>query len=53
MTREEAIKGLQEALPFDEEAAHTTAAEILCRLLTTLGYDDVVDEYQKIDKWYS
>jgi hypothetical protein len=25
----------------------------LCRLLTELGYADVVAEWEKVDKWYA
>ena len=36
----------------DTEAAHVEADKILMYLLIRLGYQDVVDEYDKIDKWY-
>ena len=54
MTREQAIdelKKLQE--PGDTEAAHGDADDVLCRLLSSLGYQDVVDEWEKVDKWYA
>ena len=38
---------------FDQERAHINADEILCELLTELGYCDVVKEYNKIEKWYA
>ena len=38
---------------FDTEVAHSTADEILCELLLEMGYKDLVDEYNKIDKWYA
>ncbi len=37
----------------DTESAHIRADEILCELLVALGYGDVVDEFQKISKWYA
>ena len=37
----------------DLEAAHAKADEILLRMLSDLGFDDIVQEYQKIDKWYA
>ena len=37
----------------DEEVTHSNADDILCKLLVSLGYKDVVDEWEKIDKWYS
>ena len=36
----------------DIEFAHAEADNILCGLLVALGYEDVVTEYNKIDKWY-
>lgn len=36
----------------DVESAHYRADEILCDLLTALGYDEVVAAYNKVDKWY-
>lgn len=37
----------------DTEYAHSAADNILCKLLTELGYGDVVKEYSKIEKWYA
>lgn len=34
------------------EAAHLAADGLLCHTLRELGYDEMVDEYHKIDKWY-
>jgi hypothetical protein len=54
MTREEAIErlnGLAESR--DNEKAHSQADDLLCDLLRTLGYGDVVEAYSKIDKWYA
>lgn len=54
MTREEAIerlKALQQKN--DTEIDHYEADRVLCSLLDTLGYADVVAEYNKIDKWYA
>ena len=47
----ELLKTQQES--HDREHAHTTADDILCELLLDLGYKDVVEEYEKIDKWYA
>jgi len=54
MTREEAImklKRLQNETSFEE--AHVDADETLCELLRSLGCADVVDEYEKVGKWYA
>jgi len=54
MTREEAIAKLTELQRSgDTEGAHGDADEVLCKLLQTLGYGDVVLEWQMIDKWYA
>lgn len=37
----------------DTEATHVEADRILCELLISLGYSDVVAEYNKIEKWYA
>ena len=37
----------------DIEIAHVDADGVLTDLLNTLGYQDVVDEWEKIDKWYA
>jgi hypothetical protein len=37
----------------DTEIAHKFADRALCDLLRELGFGEVVDEYNKIDKWYS
>ena len=37
---------------YDEANAHPDADDILCALLRTLGYGEIVDAYDSIDKWY-
>lgn len=37
----------------DREMAHYDADAALCRFLTELGYADVVEEFDKITKWYA
>lgn len=54
MSRETAIKELRECEASDNpEEAHGTADDILCQLLTALGYEDVVLEYSMVTKWYA
>jgi len=54
MNREEAIKKLREAqLSHNYEVAHDVADNVLCELLKTLGYADVVEEWEKVGKWYA
>ena len=38
---------------WDVEEAHGKADDILCEALRQLGYNELVDLYEKVDKWYS
>ena len=40
------------SLTEDVEAAHIDADKILCAFLRSLGHGDVVDEFEKVEKWY-
>lgn len=54
MTREQAIAELKDCQKSgDAEAGHSRADGVLIRLLTALGYADVVAEWDKVDKWYA
>lgn len=54
MTREDAIEKLKvEQANGDLEMAHGNADDVLCALLVALGYGDVVEEWEKVDKWYA
>ena len=53
MTREEALKLLKEADSYDPERAHQEADDVLCELLKSLGYEDVVKAWDEVSKWYS
>lgn len=37
----------------DTEVAHIKADDILCRILLDLGYDEIVEAYDAVDKWYA
>lgn len=54
MERAEAIEKLKMAQRSDDtECAHSEADTILCDLLISLGYDDVVQEFVALRKWYA
>lgn len=54
MTRELAIKLLKRCQGHrDKEGAHIIADQVLLDLLETLGYEDVVEEFEKVAKWYA
>ena len=35
------------------ETDHIEADEILCKILLELGYDEIVEAYNQVGKWYS
>ena len=37
----------------DTESAHADADNVLCDLLLKLGYTKIVEEYNKVSKWYA
>lgn len=37
----------------DYEMAHSVADDILCEALIALGYEDIVDAWDEVGKWYS
>lgn len=37
----------------DTEVAHGNADDLLCDLLKQFGLNRLVEEYNKIDKWYA
>ena len=37
----------------DIETAHADADDILCAILTDLGYEEIVDAYNLVPKWYA
>ena len=52
--REKALQAMKKAQANgDQEAAHNDADNALCVLLISLGYEDVVTEYNKVEKWYA
>ena len=54
MSRDKALIKLRKLQKSEDiETAHCDADHILCDLLETLGFKDVVQEYHKVKKWYS
>ena len=55
MTTSEALekmKSLQDENG-EYETAHSEADKILCQVLTQLGFNELVSEFEKVPKWYS
>jgi hypothetical protein len=54
ITREEALNKLNELQGCgDPEATHSVADTVLCDLLESLGYSDVVEKWKTVEKWYA
>lgn len=56
MTKQEYINHMKEIVKMshgDPEAGHCMADALLMRLLSDLGYGDLVDLYEQVEKWYS
>lgn len=56
-TRSQIIESLKKCTKEGEETgnfddSHEEADKILCDLLISLGYKDIVEEYLKVPKWY-
>jgi hypothetical protein len=52
--KDEFIKKLKELSDdSDTENSHITADNILCMILRLLDCDEIVEEYDKISKWYA
>lgn len=50
----EAVEKMKECVNNgDTEVAHLDADNILCDVLTQLGYKELVDLYEKVNKWYA
>lgn len=37
----------------DCEVAHYVGDDVLCEVLNVLGYQDIVEEWEQIPKWYA
>lgn len=46
-------KYVDELNEYTKEADHEYSDDTLCQLLLDLGYEDVVEAYKKVPKWYS
>lgn len=44
---------MKRAASLGPEDGHIEADKLLCRLLGTLGYVELVKEYKSLSKWYS
>lgn len=50
----ELVKRMQECVGYhDIEYAHCSADSMLCELLNSLGYTEIVEMYEEVEKWYA
>lgn len=47
------LRELNHGGPGDPELEHSRADELLCEMLTTLGYEQIVSAWHEVDKWYA
>ena len=47
------MKSVSDSMGHDVEGGHSDADAILCELLERLGFGEVVELYNSIEKWYS
>ena len=54
INRQEYIEKLRKLNELNNtETEHILADDLLVEILIKLGYQDIVDEYERINKWYS
>lgn len=44
---------LKKAADMDRETGHRVADGVLCELLIEFGFEEVVNEFRKLPKWYA
>ncbi len=54
MTKEQALAEMRNLMDLaDVEIAHSEADDVLCEVLRGLGYDELVDAFEDLPKWYA
>lgn len=53
LNRMKEVKQKYEVEADDTEVAHCLADEVLCDLLESLGYVELVEEFNNLEKWYA
>ena len=47
------ITEIAKRAPYDPEDAHGKADDLMCEILTNLGYGEGVKIFEEMDKWYA
>ncbi len=53
LVRETKVKLIEQGYNNDTESAHVNADNIICYFIEKLGYKEIVDLYNEVDKWYA
>lgn len=53
LNRMKEVKQKYEVEANDTEVAHYLADKVLCDLLESLGYVELVEEFNNLEKWYA
>lgn len=51
--KQEFLEKMKDCKPCGSEVGHIAADEILCELLSELGFKEIVEEFEKLPKYYS
>lgn len=44
---------IKEKYKYDPEAAHSKADDLLCDILAEIGLEEIANEFDAVEKWYS
>lgn len=47
------MRFIKEQSRYDTEAAHSKADDLLCDILTEIGLEEIANEFDAFEKWYS
>jgi hypothetical protein len=59
MSKDEYVQKMRELVKLsnwdkgDPEISHTEGNKLLCRALRELGWGELADEFEKMDRWYA
>ena len=53
MNNIQALAELKNIVNHDPEVDHKRADEILCEFIRSLGYSEIADAFDEVEKWYA
>lgn len=51
--KQDALKRMRECFNDDIELGHSHADQVLCDVLNELGFQELTEMFDKLDKWYA